>query len=236
MKLSLERYAYGIASIAFGTCAIVWHDVASLHQLKALLPYRDGLSYVVGAIEILGGAAVLISGTTRVGAFVLCALYGMFALLGVPLIVKHPLVYNDYANFFEQLSYASGALILAASGAPRLARIGYYAFGICVLSFALEQLFYLRETASFVPKWIPPGQMFWAIATTAAFAAASAALLTGFKARLASVLNTAMLLSFGLLVWVPAIVADPHSFSNWSEGIITLVVAASAWVVAEYLA
>jgi len=56
---------------------------------------------------------------------------------------------------------------------PRSAQIGYYSFAICIVSFALEQLFYLSETASLVPKWIPPGQMFWAMATTAAFALAA---------------------------------------------------------------
>jgi uncharacterized membrane protein YphA (DoxX/SURF4 family) len=118
----------------------------------------------------------------------------------------------------------------------RWARIGYYSFGICVLSFALEQLFYLSETAGLVPKWIPPGQMFWAIATTVAFALAAVALLTGFMALLASRLTTAMILGFGLLVWLPALFADPHNSVNWSESTETLAIAASAWIVADYLA
>jgi uncharacterized membrane protein YphA (DoxX/SURF4 family) len=116
-----------------------------------------------------------------------------------------------------------------------LAQIGYYSFGICVVSFTLEQLFYLSETANLVPKWIPPGQMFWAIATTVAFALAAIALLTGFMALLASRLTTAMLLGFGLLVWLPALLADPHSFLNWSESTETLAIAASAWIVADFL-
>jgi hypothetical protein len=116
-----------------------------------------------------------------------------------------------------------------------LARFGYYSFGICVLSFALEQLFYLSETASLVPKWIPPGQMFWAIATTVAFGFAAIALLTGLLAGLAARLNTAMLVGFGLLVWLPALFADAHSFSNWTESLETFGIAGSAWIVAEYL-
>ena len=77
--------------------------------------------------------------------------------------------------------------------------------------------------------------MFWAIATTAAFALAAIALLTGFMALLASRLTTAMLLGFGLLVWLPALLADPHSFLNWSEGLETLGIAGSAWIVADFL-
>ena len=114
--------------------------------------------------------------SARTGAVALGAVYLAFALLGIPVIIAHPLVYNGYGNFFEQLSLATGACIVYASFAPiasiraaRLAWTGYYAFAVCVISFALEQLFYLSATASLVPKWIPPGQTFWAAATSVAF-------------------------------------------------------------------
>ncbi|HVB35624.1 MAG TPA: hypothetical protein VND42_00170 [Candidatus Acidoferrales bacterium] len=242
MKYSLGCYVYGLATIGSGICALVWHNYDAL----AAVPHRGMLIYILAIIEILGGVAVqlpvLWPGTARAGAVALGAIYFFFALLGVPLIIQHPLVYNNFGNFFEQFSYVSGALILYAYPGPiapartaRLAQIGYYSFGICVVSFALEQLFYLSATASLVPKWIPPGQMFWAIATTSAFALAAIALLTGFMALLASRLNTAMLVGFGLLVWLPALFANPHSFVNWSEGLETLAIAASAWIVADFL-
>jgi len=242
MKYSLGRCLFGLAAIGFGICALAWHDVTTLHQIKALGPYREILTYIVATIEILGGAAVLWPRTTRTGALALGTMYLIFALLGLPFIIEHPLVYNGFGNFFEQFSLVSGALIVyACSGSSvpvrtaRLADIGYYSFGICAVSFALEQSFYLSETASLVPKWIPPGQMFWAMATTAAFALAGIALLTGFMARLASRLTTAMLVGFGLLVWLPALFANPHSFENWSETAETFAIAASAWIVADFL-
>ena len=244
MNHSVGRYLYGMAAIGFGICALASNDANNWQQeVKALgeVPHREILSYIVAAIEILGGVAVLLPRTARAGAAALATLWFIFALLGIPFIFKHPLVYNEYGNFFEQFSFVSGALILYASSGPnsarssRLAQIGYYSFGLCVLSFGLEQQFYLANTASLVPKWIPPGQMFWAIATTVAFGLAAIALLTGFKARLASQLNTAMLVGFGLLVWLPLLVADPHSFSNWSETVDTFGIAGSAWIVADYL-
>jgi len=244
MKHSLGRYVFGLAAIGSGICVLVWHDVINWQQIKALgnAPHHEILTYIVAAIEILGGVAVQWPSTARAGAVALGAMYFIFALLGAPLIIEHPLVYNGFGNFFEQFSFVSGAVILYACSGPsapartaRLAQIGYYAFGICVVSFALEQAFYLSATASLVPKWIPPGQMFWAIATTAAFALAAIALLTGFMARLASRLTTAMIMGFGLLVWLPALVADPHSFVNWTEGLETLGIAGSAWIVADLL-
>jgi uncharacterized membrane protein YphA (DoxX/SURF4 family) len=244
MKYSLGRYAYGLAAIGSGICALAWHDFNNWQQIKELGagPLREILTYIVAAVEILGGVAIQGPRTARAGAVALGTIYLSFALLGVPLIIEHPLVYNGFGNFFEQFSLASGAVILYASSGPiasaraaRLAQIGYFSFGICVVSFALEQLFYLSATARLVPKWIPPGQMFWAIATTAAFALAAIALLTGFMAQLASRLTTAMIVGFGLLVWLPALFADPHSFLNWSESTETFAIAASAWIVADFL-
>jgi hypothetical protein len=238
MKYSLGRYAYGLAAIASGICALVWHDFDALRDV----PHREILTYIAATVVILGGVAIQWSRTARAGAVAVGTIYLAFALLGVPLIIQHPLVYNGFGNFFEQFSYVSGAVILyACSGLvipgrrSTLAQFGYYSFGICVFSFAPEQLFYLPETASLVPKWIPPGQMFWAIATSVAFGLAAIALLTGFTALLASRLTTAMLLGFGLLVWLPALFADPHSSQNWAEGTETLAIAASAWIVAEFL-
>ena len=239
MKYSPGRYVYGLASIGSGICALVWHDFIALGDV----PHREILIYIVAAIEILGGVAVLWPRTARAGAVALGAIYLIFALLeGVPLILEHPLGYGGYGNFFLQFSLVSGAVIVYACSGPiaqartaRLALIGYYSFGICIVSFTLYQLFYLSATASLVPKWIPPGQMFWAVATTAAFALAAIALLTGFMALLAARLTTAMIVGFGLLTWLPALFANPHSFWNWSEFTETLAIAASAWIVADFL-
>ena len=246
MKYSLGRYVYGLAAIGFGICGVVWQDCDNSGEVQALGggSNHEIFSYIVAIINILGGVAVLWPRTARLGALALAALYFVFALLDIPFIVRHPLIYNNWGNFFEpNIAFVAGAAILyacsdsVASARPqRVAQIGYCAFGICVASFALEQLFSLYNTASAVPKWIPPGQMFWAVATTLAFALAAIALLTGFMARLASQLTTAMLVGFALLVWAPALVADPRAFSNWTESLETLGIAGTALVVAELLA
>jgi uncharacterized membrane protein YphA (DoxX/SURF4 family) len=116
-----------------------------------------------------------------------------------------------------------------------MARIGYVLFGICVVSFTTEQFVYLSGTAAFVPKWIPPGQMFWAITTTIALAFAAISLLSGRSALLASRLLTAMLIGFGLLVWLPAPFADPHKMINWAGNAQNLAITGAAWIVADFL-
>jgi len=123
-----------------------------------------------------------------------------------------------------------------SAGEFKLARIGYYGFGICVISFTLEQAFYLEGTASFVPKWIPPGQMFWAVGTTLAFAGAAIALLSGRVALLAARLLTAMIAGFGLLVWLPAPFATPQQITSWAGNAQNTAILGAAWLAAEWLA
>jgi hypothetical protein len=175
------------------------------------------------------------------GGVLLAAVYLVFALGWLPRIVAGPLTYDHWGNFFEQYSLVSGALIVVAAApapagwAERLTRFAYASFGICVVSFTLEQAFYLSDTAGFVPKWIPAGQMFWAVTTTLAFALAAIALLTGRQALLASRLLTLMIVMFGLLVWLPMLIANPHDQMNWGGNCQNLGIAGAAWIVADLL-
>jgi len=243
-RIYLGRHAYGLAAIAFGIITLVWHDFNNWQQISALgnLPHREILVYIAAAIELFGGVAIQWPRTARAGAFALATIYLIFALLWVPRIAAEPLVFDRWGNFFEQFSLVSGALIIYASlspseaGRPAMAaRIGYIFFGICVVSFTMEQLVYLSGTAAFVPKWIPPGQMFWAITTTLALALAAIAILSERSALLASRLLTAMLIGFGLLVWLPAPFADPHKMINWAGNAQNLAITGAAWIVADFL-
>ena len=120
-------------------------------------------------------------------------------------------------------------------GAGKLHRIGRILFGICAASFALEQAFYLGATASLVPKWVPSSQMFWAVTTTVLFALAAVALLANRMALLAARLLTVMVVSFGLLVWIPMVLLHPHSHASWSETAETFAIAGAAWILADLL-
>ena len=244
MRIYLGRHVYGLAAVAFGLITLVWHDFNNWQQIRPLgnVPHREILVYIAASIEIFGGLAMQWRRTARAGAVALGGIYLIFALLWVPHIIATPQIYDRWGNFFEQLSLVSGALLVySAVGcspserAARAARIGYICFGVCVVSFTLEQLFYLSGTAGFVPSWIPPGPMFWAITTTIALALAAIALLSGHSALLASRLLTAMLVGFGLLVWLPAPFADPHRLMNWAGNAQNLAITGAAWIVADFL-
>lgn len=77
--------------------------------------------------------------------------------------------------------------------------------------------------------------MFWAITTTAPFALVAVALLIDRMEVLATRLLAAMLWAFGLVVWVPLILSNPHSRSNWSEGTETVAIGAASWILANLI-
>ena len=231
--MSLGRYVFGVAALASGLITLAWHDYNGWHQPRYLV-------YAAGAAQIFGGAAIQFRRTAKTGAVVLVAVFLVFATLCVPGILAKPQIYNNWGNFFEQFSLVTGAAIVyarlsSAWSRETLHRIGRILLSLCATSFALEQAIYLQATAGFVPKWIPPSQMFWAVVTTAAFALAAVALLTNRMALLATRLLTLMLVMFGLLVWVPLVVSDPRNHPNWSEFAETFAIAGTAWILADLL-
>jgi uncharacterized membrane protein YphA (DoxX/SURF4 family) len=243
-RIYLGRHVYGLAAIIFGILIFVWRDVNVWREILPIgkVSHPEILLYIAAAIQLFGGLAIQWAPTCRIGALSLTVIYLIFALLSVPAIIAKPLIYNNWGNFFEQFSLVSGALIVFGApgpnnheGPPALARIGYFSFGVCVISFALEQWAYLSATASLVPKWILPSQMFWAITTTIAFALAAIAILFGRTAILASRLLTLMLIGFLLLVWLPIVISHPHTLFNWTESTETLAIAGAARIVTDFL-
>ena len=230
---NLGRQVFGVSTFALGLITLVWHDYNGWHQPLYLV-------YAAAVALILGGVAILFSATAKPGAVLVAAVYLVFTAQCMPGIIAASKTYNSWGNFFEQLSLVTGAALVFArfsSWSPETRSLfGRLLFGISTVSFTLEQAFYLGPTANFVPKWFPPSPMFWAIATTVLFALAALALLTNVMALLASRLLTAMLVLFGLIIWIPLLLKDPHSHTNWSETALTFVIAGVSWLLADLLA
>jgi len=219
--------------MATGIITLTGHDYNGLHLRRYIV-------CAAAAALILGGAASQFRRTAKAGALVLGAAYLAFALLCLPQIVAKPQIYNSWGNFFEQFSLVTGALILyarlsSAWSAKTRDRIGGILLGVCTASFTLEQAIYLDPTAQLVPKWLPPSQMFWALTTTVLFALAAVALLANRMALLATRLLTMMLVIFGLIVWMPLLLSNPHSHFYWSETAETFAIAGTAWILADLL-
>jgi hypothetical protein len=235
----MGRHLFGAAALALGVASLAVHA-----QLVSswTLPGRAVFLGVTAVAQIVGGIAIQFPRSARLGAIILLAVYVLFACTFVPEIFAQPGVYASWGDVFYALGLVVGAVVayaLASPSAPqpkRLANAAVIVFGLCNISYAIEQLEFFARTASLVPKWIPFGGSFWTIATTIAFSLAGVSLLIRYKALLASRLLTVMLLIFGVTIWIPKLIAQPGEAGNWSEGLETFAIAGAAWIVADFLA
>lgn len=186
----------------------------------------------IGLAQCVGGITIFFNRTAKAGAVVIGIAYLVLSLLSVPQMVAKPQIYASWGNFFYPFSVVVGAALIVA----RSSRVWEALFGVCAASFGIEQVEFLGRTASLVPKWIPPSQMFWAITTCAPFALVAVALITNRAALLATRLFALMFLLFCVLVWIPILISAPHVHGNWVEASETFAIAGAAWVLADVLA
>jgi uncharacterized membrane protein YphA (DoxX/SURF4 family) len=236
---------YGLGAVMLGGVGVVSGDFADVWQpVPSDIPHRKAIAYCAAACLLVAGIAIQSRQLARIAASVLGVFYFIFGLLWLPRVFAYPKIFATWGGVFEQLSLAAAAMIVYASageGNERLsargtAQTGRVLFGICAVAFAFNHFFALPQTADMVPKWIPPGQYFWAVATGLAHLLAGIAIVSGVLAVAGSRLLTLMLILFGALVWLPSLAANPRNHTVWSGNAINLCIAGAAWVVADFVA
>jgi uncharacterized membrane protein YphA (DoxX/SURF4 family) len=236
---------YGLGVMALGLVCLAWGNFEPGQAVPKHFPDRAALAYAAAAFMLISGAAVEWRRTAAWGAAALTAYFALIVviLMNGRVVLAHYSEFGAYSGAAEQLAIGAGGLIVYAASAKidaalaaRLTRVGQLAFGVCALLFGGAHFFYMNLTVPLVPKWLPPTQEFWAYATGVGHIAAGVAILTGVQARLAAILLTAMYASFTPLVHVPTVLADPSSYTNWTENALNLALTGVAWVVADSLA
>ena len=233
---------YGLGAIALGLTGLVWGDFAVVWQ-----PAPNGyagptpLGYAVAVIPLLAGLAMQ---WQRAAFYAAAALFVLYCLAIIffdsPRGFAHPAEFGAWYGVLENSALAAAALIICtfyarieAATAERLSRIARVVFGICLIYFGLAHHFFLANTVSYVPAWLPPGQTFWAYATGAGHILAGIALICGVYSRLGAMLLTAMFIIFTILVHVPRVLISlPHNHFAWGENAVNIALIGSAWVVA----
>lgn len=226
----MARAVFGISAVLGGIIDLMWHD-SHVWQLagSAWAPLAVVVGWCFAIAQIAGGIAMFHPRSFRAAAIVLGVVYLVFTLQSAPRLIVAPLDPIPYVNMGEQFALVCGAMAIFAA-TP--ARIG---LGVCAVSFAWAQVVYLQYTASLVPTWIPPNQVFWTNFTTIAFALAAIAMLVNVRARLAINSMALMMALFGVLVWVPHIVARPAELSNWNEIATNYLMTGAALLVSTYI-
>jgi uncharacterized membrane protein YphA (DoxX/SURF4 family) len=243
--MKIGRRVYGLGAIALGVVGVVFHEFALMWEpVPKTIPAHDVMAYASAAILILGGIALNLPRTARTGAGVLAGFFLLWVLaLHLPQVVADPLHLSPWQGMAEVLAITMGGLLaftLAPGGDKdrnaTIARAARMVLGLCLLVFGASHFVYEKYTTPLVPHWLPPSGIFWAYATGVAHIAAGLALLSGFQARLAAVLLTAMFVVFGVLVWVVTVIDKPHEHISWAGFSINLLLIGAAWTAADSLA
>lgn len=231
---------YASGAILLGVIGFVFQDFARQWQgVPGGIEPRMLLVNLSALLLLAGGAALLVRRTERAGAWLLASFYGLWVIaFHIPRALgswRHIGAWNAPA----EITYlAMGALVLAAAGAgslrPKLDLGARLLAGASALVFGLAHFNYISFTATFVPDWIPPSQVFWAWATGAGHLAAGLSLVTGVKARLGVTCHAAMMGSFMLLVHIPRVIADPEKHEEWIMVAISGSLAGAAWLIRKY--
>jgi len=241
----LPYFALGL--VAVGILNLVSGDFAQRWQpFPTWVPGHAGLARVSGLVLLACGGALLSKRATVIASRVLFGyLLLWIVLLRVPPVLRAPLVEVNWESLGEiaVLTAAGWVLYAELGGDPgawnrvwptgeRGVRLARWLFGAALLPIGLSHFFYIKETISLVPSWMP-GRVGWAYFCGAAHIAAGLAVLAATLPRLGATLEAVMITGFTLLVWVPALFAAPTDLARLVETLDSWIIGAGAWVVAD---
>ncbi|HVI05170.1 MAG TPA: hypothetical protein VM711_03645 [Sphingomicrobium sp.] len=224
-----------------------------MQSLPAWMPWRECWVYGSALVLLVASAGLCFSRTALLGVWAFGACRAIEAALYVPEIASKPLSLVGWYPFCEALTSIVGAWVLGAllQRQSRGSAIGGMAgeggmraavvlFGLTCVFYGWSHFLYADYTAGMVPAWLP-SHLPVAYFTGAAHIAAGVAIVVGILPGLAATLEAIMMSLFGLLVWVPSFFAQARPdwagppANQWSELVVNVVLAASAWIVAIYL-
>jgi len=230
----------GAMGLSKGDFVQIWQPVPNW------VPAREVLAYLCAFISLASGIGLLWQRAAAVAARVLFA-----SLMVWLLILRLPNLFFQTPVVLVAWTFGSTAVMVAAAwvlyvwfaGDRDRKRLGWFAddvgvriaralYGLSLIPFGLAHFMYLDATTVLIPHWLP-WHVAWAYFTGAAFIAAGLAVTVGVFARLAAALSTLQLGLFGLIVWVPRVLAGAVNDFQWGEFVVTCALTAGAWVVAD---
>jgi uncharacterized membrane protein len=252
-RLSIVGLGRGLFAIALASTAIVslsYGDFVPIGQsVAAWIPWRETWIYGSAVLVLATGAGLCFSRTASPSALTISGYQTVWTLICALPILATPLSVGAWYGFVEALTSLVGVWILYALlrwrslgsqmpvASQRVVRVAQVLFGLTCVFYGWSHFVYADHTAGMVPAWLP-GRLGFAYFTGLCHIAAGLGIIVGILPRLAATLEAIMMSLFGLLVWVPSYFMQPRPDwaappqNQWSELVVTLAVAASAWVVA----
>ncbi len=221
--------AVGILGFIARDFTVVWAPVPQA------MPARSALIYLCAVISTACGIGLLVRRAAPLAARLLFgfALVWLLVFRVPPLF--HSVAVDVYWALCKALVMVSAAWVLdewfvaTRNGGLRIARA---MFGIAMIGFGIAHFQYIQNTASLVPAWLP-AHVAWAYLTGVAFVAAGIAMLADVYGHVAAMLSAWQMGLFLLLVWIPRLATGTVSEFQRSEAIISWVLTAAAWLVAD---
>ena len=229
--LTLDRLAFALGLAGLGVVTLIVDNFALQWQpVPAWVPAKTIVAYASGLVLLLTGGGLLIRRTERLAARVFLVYAVLWFLLKFPAALTSPLVEANWLGAGELAVILAAALTLTR-GATRFST---YLFALALIPIGLSHFVYRNVTLGFVPTWIP-NRALWVYVGGAGHIAAGAGVLLGIVPRLAARLEAAMIGVFTVLVWLPGVIATPTNRLQWTAMLMSWIIAAAAWVVAEGL-
>lgn len=244
---SVGHAVFAATLVALGLMGFIQGDFAPIwHGVPGGLPGREALVYLCAIVSLACGIGLLWKRSAPLASRVWLAYLVLWLLLmRLRDIFPAPTVLGAWYGSVQTVEFIAGAWVLyawfsteadrrwfgfaAGGNGVRIARV---LFGLTLIFFGASHFVYVNLTTPLVPGWLP-APLFWAYFFGCTYIAAGLAVLVGVYARLAASLAAVQMGIFTLLVWVPRVASGHISAHHWVEFVVSWMLTAAAWVVAD---